>query len=257
MKNRFKWVGLLTVLAIALVPVIAQGSDIRVKGGGPSGQGSMIFYAPSTGTTNMEMTTAGLIHVVFAETPTIGPMTVGSLTVQTNVNIGGKTFATGVISNAALTASLPVFTDSSKQLVSGTTGSAVTNATVGGGVLSGVSLVVTNGSLSSGTQVDPSVTNGSITLQYQIAPSLTSIVVQTGLMYDSAGGTCTNEAGNIQIPTNFVLQYAGGLAVTNTLLTLQMAVAPALTNSALTLQTGTPAVSTPTITLTHGTVAKP
>jgi len=49
----------------------------------------------------------------------VGSLEVGNgLDVGTNASIGGKVYITGVISNTALTASKPVFTDANKQLVS-------------------------------------------------------------------------------------------------------------------------------------------
>lgn len=70
-------------LVLAACASFAQ-SEVRVKYGGPSGQGTVIWYAPSTGVTNMVMSTNGT---------TFGPI-LGDVTVAGSLASGGA-IATG------------------------------------------------------------------------------------------------------------------------------------------------------------------
>ena len=47
-------------LALISVSVLAAGPKVEMKTSGPSGQGNLIWWAPSSGTTNLVMTTNGI-----------------------------------------------------------------------------------------------------------------------------------------------------------------------------------------------------
>lgn len=53
--------GILVFCGVSVLPV--QAADIAVKFTGPSGQGSMVFWAPATGKTNLVLTTNGTMFV--------------------------------------------------------------------------------------------------------------------------------------------------------------------------------------------------
>ena len=53
----------ITIMAAALVALPLLAANVEVKYSGPSGQGDVIWYAPSTETTNLTMTTTGLKNV--------------------------------------------------------------------------------------------------------------------------------------------------------------------------------------------------
>lgn len=81
--------------ALALISVSVQAAPkVEMKTSGPSGQGNVIWWAPSTGTTNLVMTTNGisLITMVGDVSPT-APLT-------TNLDIivsGGGTSTLAIV----------------------------------------------------------------------------------------------------------------------------------------------------------------
>ena len=215
---------------------------------------------------------------------------ISSLAVSGNAAVGGTLGVTGNttlssnVTPSLLTASKPVFTDANKMLVSGTTGTAVSNATVGGGVLSGVGVVVTNATVGGGalSGVSVVVTNATVS---GAALSGVNTVVTNGSVGAVAGvgtniSTTTLEATtNGTISVTLTLQYGdvvsqvggvGGDTVTNSVLTNCLVDTATFTPStasvlasatlqtgnitpSLTLQSGTPVVSAPSITLQTGT----
>jgi hypothetical protein len=69
MKKATKWGGLLIVLVLvmlALVPIVAQSADVVVKYGGPSGQGTLIYWCPRTGITNFVCESNGVSGITLA-----------------------------------------------------------------------------------------------------------------------------------------------------------------------------------------------
>jgi len=179
----------------------------------------------------------------------------------------------GTVGVESLTASLPVYTDANKVLVSGTTGLSVTNATVGGGVLSGVGVVVTN--VASATTI-AAATNGTISsFDNPTNISSTTTTVATNGTIDVTLNVTSNAFVYLDGSSNIVTNYfVTAVSVDTKTFTPQTAdvlasaalqtvsVEPTFTPqtanaiATLTVESGTPAVSVPTITLATGTFAK-
>lgn len=171
----------------------------------------------------------------FYGTSFVGPMTI------TDASVSGKLKVVGTISNATLTASLPVFTDANKVLVSGSTDSVVTNATVGGAALSGISAGVVTNATVGGAELS-GVGNGVVTNA-------------------TVGGAALSGVGN-GVVTNFTLTTSNIVFLTEGGSTQTLAVVigvtaqlgtPAVSSPTISLEKGTPAVSSPTISLERGT----
>jgi len=146
-----------------------------------------------TGNANITgSTTSGTLRVT-STTVLSGIVSANSnLDVAVDATVDGKVYIVGVISNTALTASLPVFTDADKQLVSGTTDLATTNATVGGGVLSGVTLVLTNASNGSVAGIVTNTTTTEITLVVTNGANGAVVGIVTNVAYTSSDIFTTN-----------------------------------------------------------------
>jgi hypothetical protein len=184
---------------------------------------------------------------------TIGTATINNATIRTNATL------------SALTASKVVFSDGSKVLTStapaGVQKLALTNATVGGAALSGVSLVVTNATVGGAalSGVSLVLTNATVGGAAFSGVSLvvTNITAQySGTLYDSTGAALTNAAGvEVSIITNYVLE-TGTPAVSSPTIALETGT-PAVSSPTIALETGTPAVSSPSISLSTGTFLIP
>jgi len=164
-----------------------------------------------------------------------GEFTINNATVRTNVNVGGVLVVTGNITNTALTASLPVFTDANKKLVSGTIGAGMTNVmTTSATVLAGVAVASEVEVLDSITpSVAAAVTGlGSAT----VAPAVTNAMVGGGVL----SGVDIVVTNVVVSSSAFVYLDGASNIVTNTFVT------------AVTFETGTAVVSAPTITLETG-----
>lgn len=173
----------------------------------------------SAGTLKLGEVTATAVEISKAG---VGTTIEGTLNVDEAVVLDSTLGVINTISNNTLTASLPVFTDASKKLVSGTLGDGWTNATAVGTLTAVQSTVATNstaaatltpGSLSVSTgatatatltKLQSTVATNStaaftpqtITLTYAAtnAPSVTVNLFTTGI-FDSTGGACTNANG--------------------------------------------------------------
>lgn len=108
--NKWKWItGISAMLLIVVLSIFA--ADVKVKYSGPSGQGDLIYYAPSTSITNLKMTSTGLKDVVVEagtsmtigdRFPILGEDETTSVSVQ---------YWTGTLSGASHTITFdPVFT---------------------------------------------------------------------------------------------------------------------------------------------------
>ena len=94
MNTTKKWACLLAVLAVGLASFgTARAADVVVKYGGPSGQGGVIWWAPSTGTTNLHMTSNGI--TVLAAAP-------GAAVVWTNASLAITRQAVPSLTNASV-----------------------------------------------------------------------------------------------------------------------------------------------------------
>ena len=127
---------IITAILAAISLSLQAGPKVEMKTSGPSGQGDLIWWAPSTGVTNLRMTVNGLTCITLYETPTIYDLTLlGDLDVTSNAtvgatmtaedviatddfNVGDDATITGSVTVVSLTASKPVFTDGSKVLTS-------------------------------------------------------------------------------------------------------------------------------------------
>ena len=78
-------------LVLAACASFAQ-SEVSVKYGGPSGQGTVIWYAPSTGVTNMVLSTNGT---------SFGPV-LDNLVVAGDITAGGATATGPLVVNTQL-----------------------------------------------------------------------------------------------------------------------------------------------------------
>jgi len=129
-------------------------------------------------------------------------------------------------------------------------GTVVTNATVGGGVLSGVGTVVTNATVAGAalSGVGVVVTNVATATTIIAATNGTISVTLTVGSVDWGG---TNVVTNVVVNTaTFTPQTASAVAT----LTVESGT-PVVSTPSITLTHATPAVSAPTITLTHATPA--
>lgn len=116
---------LILLLAIAAFSSV-YAADVVQKYSGPSGQGSVIWWAPSTGITNMEMTTAGLKSLAIVN----GSIAPADITLASGKIIVGGASGTG----AAVSVSGDVVIDNTGKV---TVVSVSTNAG-GAGTLTGI-----------------------------------------------------------------------------------------------------------------------
>ena len=87
---------IITAILAAISLSLQAGPKVEMKTSGPSGQGDLIWWAPSTGVTNLRMTVNGLTYITLYETPTIYDLTLlGDLDVTSNATVGGKTTCNG------------------------------------------------------------------------------------------------------------------------------------------------------------------
>jgi len=128
------------------------------------------------------------------------------LTVNTDASVGGTLKVTGTISNTVLTAGLPVFTDAGKALVSGTTGAALTSATVAitpqapGAVTPTITVTSETGAV---------IAEGANNL---VTATIT-VTIFTVIGYDSTGAAITNAAGeSVLFMTNATATCSPNLA---------------------------------------------
>lgn len=91
MKNLRKYIGV--ALVAILAGFSAQAADVQVKTSGPSGQGDVIYWAPTTGTTNLVMGTNGIALL----------NATGNINVTGNVTVSGAITAvsTNFVGNGA------------------------------------------------------------------------------------------------------------------------------------------------------------
>jgi hypothetical protein len=92
-----------TMAVLALVAVSLQaGPKVEMKYSGPSGQGNLIWWAPSSGITNMVMTTNGI--TVFSAAPGSAVVwTNASLTITRQVNASVTNVTTATQGNPSVT----------------------------------------------------------------------------------------------------------------------------------------------------------
>lgn len=91
---------MIIMAALALISVSVFAGSVEMKTSGPSGQGNLIWWAPSTGITNLEMTTTGLKNVKLQS---------GTLTTNVVKQTGAVT-ATAVVTPQAPSAVTPTIT---------------------------------------------------------------------------------------------------------------------------------------------------
>ncbi len=91
---------IITAMLASISLSLQAGPKVEMKTSGPSGQGTLIWWAPSTGTTNLEMTTTGLKNVKLQS---------GTLTTNVVKQTGAVT-ATAVVTPQAPSAVTPTIT---------------------------------------------------------------------------------------------------------------------------------------------------
>lgn len=65
MRNKWKWI--MTSIMASAICFSSSAGDIKTEWSGPSAQGDLIFWAPSTGTTNMRMTVNGVSNLTIID----------------------------------------------------------------------------------------------------------------------------------------------------------------------------------------------
>ncbi len=162
--------------------------------------------------------------------------TSATMTVTGNATVGGTLGVTSTISNGSLTASLPVFADASKKLVSGTTGLAVTNAEIATEI----------DCLDSVTPAfSPAWTNATAAVTViggdEVVTNIDSTTLDVVVTNATVGGAALSGVDLVitNVSVSFQTVELTTDAWTNTV----------VTNVTISLQTGTPAVSAPSITL--------
>lgn len=94
MKKGMTIIAVLTLIAVAS---FAAGPEVKMKTSGPSGQGDLIWWAPSTGITNLVMTTNGI---------TVFTVPSGEGIVYTNASLTITRQANASVTNATATATI-------------------------------------------------------------------------------------------------------------------------------------------------------
>lgn len=87
-----KILGFIAVSMIACSVALAA-PDVEVKYSGPSGQGIIIYFAPSTGVTNFSLTAEGITNATF-----VGPVSMASPTASGDITANGDIIGDGATS---------------------------------------------------------------------------------------------------------------------------------------------------------------
>jgi hypothetical protein len=164
------------MLAGIALPLFA--ANVEMKYSGPSGQGNLIFVAPSTGVTNLEMTTNGLKNVTLQSgaiiaTPTVTRQASPSMTAATAVGANVLAAPTITVTAQRPGAQTPTITVTAQR-----PGAQTPTITV--------------------TPLAPSPVTPTITITAQRpgaqTPTIT-VTLTTAVGYDSTGAAITNAAG--------------------------------------------------------------
>ena len=258
------------VLAISCLSLVA--GNVEVQWSGPSGQGDMIFKAPASGVTNMALGTGGLYNVTLDPRFTVSGISVS----PANVVIASNKVIVGNSSGAGAAQTLSgLFTISNSGVATNSRqGLAITNATVSGAALSGVSLVVTGATVSGAalSGVTTVLTNATVagaalsgvaTVITNVAGATTVAAITTVTNLTKVAA-CTNGTISVTLTVQSV-DWGGTNVVTNVAINtatftpetadVVTAITPTTANAiaTLTVESGTPVVSAPSITLEYGT----
>ena len=94
--ERWKWMMRIVATSV-LMTSFASAAEVKVKYSGPSGQGRIIYWSPSTGTTNMVFTSNGVSVITFTDEASVsvtGLWSATSFTAIDSVTAGTNVTAT-------------------------------------------------------------------------------------------------------------------------------------------------------------------
>ncbi|MFA5377932.1 MAG: hypothetical protein WC455_19435 [Dehalococcoidia bacterium] len=186
------------MLAGIVLPLFA--ANVEMKYSGPSGQGNLIFVAPSTGTTNLEMTTTGLKNITLQggaliATPTVTRQANPSMTAATATGANVLAAPTITVTAQRPGAQTPTITVTPQAPATVTPTITVTKET-GAVTASGANNLVTP--TATITPQAPGAVTPTITVTAQApgaqTPTIT-VTLTTAVGYDSTGAAITNAAG--------------------------------------------------------------
>ena len=193
-----KRIMIITAMLAAISLSLQAGPKVEMKTSGPSGQGNPIWWAPSTGITNLVMTTNGVSYLYLD-----GGVVLDSTTLTTNLLAAGQVLP--AVDGSAVT------NLSAAQLTAGTVLSAVDGLAVtnlaGGNIASGnIALArVTNAMATAGSTIGGNIPIASITnAAATVGASIGGNIPIAALTNAAGGGLCVVTNLDLDGTTNII-----------------------------------------------------